>query len=379
MNGALRFWLLPLLLWISTAYANEIRTDLHIFWSKQCPHCEKALDFLAPLPQSYPGLQIHRHEISEDPISRQLLIDLAHQRQLRNVGVPLMVLGDEIHVGYRDDASTGQMLKSRIEACRANHCKTRLKPISPIVQPASKSTQTSAELNPRHLSLPLLTITLAAADGFNPCAMWVLVFLIGLLLSMRSRARRWCLGCTFIAASALVYYLIMTAWLNTLLLIGAASWLRLGIALVALIAGAWSIKSFLQKEQVCTVTAAPARRAVLARLRQLALSASLPLALIGISLLAFVVNMVELLCSAGIPAVYTQYLALQPLPDWQRQAYLLLYLLIFMADDLLIFIGTMLTLDITGLGARYSRWSKLLGGLVLLVIGTLMLLKPEWL
>ena len=372
MQGMRRFWLIPLFLWISLVSAAEIHTDLHIFWAKGCPHCESALEFLAPLPQSYPGLVIHRHEVSENQANLDLLIRIAKARGIQEVGVPLLVLGDEVFVGFGE--YSGAMLKSRLDACRQIRCQTRLETPANTPPPSS-----SAQLNPRHLSLPLLTITLAAADGFNPCAMWVLLFLIGLLLGMENRARRWLLGCTFIAASALVYFLIMTAWLKTLLLIGAARWLRIAIALVALLTGAWSIRVFLQKEQACRVTAAPARRAVLEKLKQLALSGSLPIALTGITLLAFAVNVVELLCSAGIPAVYTQYLALQQLPDWQHYGYLGLYIVVFMADDLLIFVGAMLALEITGLGQRYSRWSKLIGGLVLIIIGMLMLLKPEWL
>lgn len=372
MLGARLFCLLPLFFWISVVSATEIRTDLHIFWAKGCPHCENALEFLRPLPQSHPGLVIHAHEVSENQANLDLLIRIASAHDIREVAVPLLVLGDDVMVGFGENSKA--MLQSRLAACRQIRCQTRLETPAKTSPPPL-----AAQLNPRHLSLPLLTITLAAADGFNPCAMWVLVFLIGLLLGMESRPRRWLLGGTFIAASALVYFLIMAAWLNTLLLIGAALWLRVGIALVALVAGIWSIKAFLQKEAVCTVSAAPARRAVLEKLKKLAQSSRLPIALTGITLLAFAVNVVELLCSAGIPAVYTQYLALQQLPSLQHYAYLGLYILIFMADDLLVFVGAMLTLEITGLGQRYSRWSKLIGGLVLLVIGILMLLKPQWL
>lgn len=374
-----RWFLLSILLFYSIgAYAAEVHTDLHIFWAKGCPHCEKALAFLNPLPQTYPGLRIHSHEISGNQTQIDLLIRLAKQRQITEVGVPLIVLGNEALIGYQDDETTGEMLKSRIEACRKIACQTPLDEL-PVPSTIPVETSNPDQFNPRNLSLPMLTITLAAADGFNPCAMWVLVFLIGLLLGVESRPRRWLLGGTFIVASSLVYFLIMAAWLNTLLYLGAALWLRIAIAVLALFAGAGSIRASLRKEQVCTVTAAPARRAILERLRKLALSASLPLALVSISLLAFAVNIVELLCSAGIPAVYTQYLALNPLPLWQHYAYLGLYILVFMADDLLVFVSAMLALEMTGIGQRYTRWSKLAGGLILLVIGLLILLKPEWL
>jgi hypothetical protein len=62
-----------------------------------------------------------------------------------------------------------------------------------------------------------LTIVLGAVDGFNPCAMWVLVFLIGLLVGMRDPVRMWSYGAAFLLTSAAVYFAFMAAWLNIVL------------------------------------------------------------------------------------------------------------------------------------------------------------------
>ena len=230
------------------------------------------------------------------------------------------------------------------------------------------------------LSLPVLTIVLGALDGFNPCAMWVLVFLIGLLLGMQDRFRMWVLGSAFIAGSALVYFLFMAAWLNFLLFIGAVVWVRAAIGLVALGGGFYYLKEYFQNAAaVCKVTAPQARQRVFERLRRLASESRFWLALLGIVALAFAVNLVELLCSAGIPAVYTQVLALSELPAWQYYAYLALYILVFMLDDLFVFVVAMKTLRIAGATAAYTRFGHLAGGIVLLAIGALLLLRPEWL
>lgn len=384
---ALRLILLPFFFWTLAAQTEQpAATELHIFWSKGCPHCTHALAFLEPLERTTPGLRLIRHEVSgSHPENVRLLTDLARKHGIGQPGVPFIVLGDEVFVGYQDDASTGQLLKARIQACLLAGCTTNLNAAAPAPTPATADRlPTSVELplfgkvDVRQLSFPLLTVVLAATDGFNPCAMWVLVFLIGLSLGIRDRCQRWLLGGTFIAASALVYFFIMAAWLNTLLLLGAVFWLRAGIGLLALVIGGFSLRDFFRDEQTCKVTAAPARRAIMDQLKQLALSTSLPLALVGIVLLAFAVNVVELLCSAGIPAVYTQYLALNPISEEQRYAYLGLYILVFMADDLLVYFCAMLTLEIKDIGQRFTRWSKLVSGVVLLLLGALMLLKPEW-
>jgi hypothetical protein len=197
---------------------------------------------------------------------------------------------------------------------------------------------------------------------------------------MPDRGRRWILGAAFLGASALVYYLIMAAWLNALLFLGVVTWIRIAIGAVALAAGFYQLREFvLERDAVCEVTRPEGRRRVLGRLRSLAGERRFLLALAGIVALAFAVNVIELLCSAGIPAVYTQVLAMSDLPRWQYHAYLSLYILVFMLDDLVVFVAAMATLEVAGATGRYVRWSHLIGGGALLAVGALMLLRPEWL
>jgi hypothetical protein len=244
--------------------------------------------------------------------------------------------------------------------------------------PPTVSVPFIGEIRTADLSLPVLTIALGALDGFNPCAMWVLVFLIGLLVGMQDRFRMWTLGAAFVAGSALVYFLFMAAWLNFLLFIGAVVWVRAAVGLVALGGGFYYLREYFQNpDAACKVTAPQARRRVFDSLRKLASERRFWLALAGVLALAFAVNLVELLCSAGIPAVYTQVLALSELPVWQYYAYLALYILVFMLDDLFVFVVAMKTLQIAGATTRYVRFSHLAGGVVLLVIGALLLLRPE--
>lgn len=104
---------------------------------------------------------------------------------------------------------------------------------------------------------------------------------------------------------------------------------------------------------------------------------SFVLSVLGIVALAFAVNLIELLCSAGLPAVYTQVLALSQLPLWGYYGYLGLYVLVFLIDDLAIFATAMIAARVTGLTGAYTRMSHLIGGLVLLVIGAILILRPE--
>ena len=365
--------------------------DAYVFWALGCRHCERALAFLERLEREVPRLRVHRLEVTRDARNREAFLEIVQRAGITDPAVPLAVVGDRVIEGYLDDASTGAELRALVLACGAARCADVVAPLladatGAAPAPAARALPETVrlpvlgEVALRNLSLPALTVVLGAVDGFNPCAMWTLVFLIGLLVGMPDRGRRWALGTAFVVASALVYYLIMAAWLNALVFLGMVVWIRVGIGFVALAAGLYYLREFvLNAAPACEVTRPERRRRVFARLRALASERRFVVALAGIVLLAFAVNVVELLCSAGIPAIYTQVLAMNALPTWQHHAYLALYILVFMLDDLVVFFTAMVTLEVTGATGRYTRVGHLVGGGVLLAVGALMLLRPEWL
>ena len=106
---------------------------------------------------------------------------------------------------------------------------------------------------------------------------------------------------------------------------------------------------------------------------------SFVIAFFGIIALAASVNLIELACSAGIPVIFTQLLAMNDLSTLQYWVYIILYILFFMIDDLIIFAIAVKTMELTGISAKYSKYSHLIGGILMLVIGILLIVKPEWL
>jgi hypothetical protein len=318
-----------------------------------------------------------------------LLAKVGERLSIEAGSVPLTVIGDRVWIGYSEHV--GREIEARIAECRARGCADVVSALRsgaatpPAVEPGPTIPRTVrlpflGEVRTAGLSLPALTVLLAAVDGFNPCAMWVLVFLLGLLAGMKDRARMWLLGGAFVAASASVYFLILGAWLNVLLFAGAIVFVRIGVGIVALAGGAYYLREFFANADMkCEVTASGRRRRIFARLREIAQQRSFLPALAGIVALAFAVNVVEFLCSAGIPAVFTQVLALSALSAWQYGAFLALYVLVFMLDDLLVLAAALRTLEVTGLTTRYARWSNAIGGTALVGVGLLLVFRPEWL
>lgn len=396
--------LLLLVLFLVPAYgaraaprAEEDGVVVHLFWRRGCPHCERAIEDLVRLAAEDSRVRLDLREVTESPATRDLFLRVAARSGVDRLAVPFAVIGERVTIGYDAPETTGREYRAQIELCATQGCRDLVarvqdepaiaeggvpadRPATGAMAPPALRLPLLGSVDLATLSLPALTVLLAAIDGFNPCAMWTLVFLLGLLMGMRDRLRMWLLGGAFIAGSAVVYLLFMAAWLNALLLLGVVFWVRVAVGVLALGGGTYYLREFLRnREPACEVTRPEQRRRILERLRALAGERSFLLAVTGILLLAFVVNLIELVCSAGIPAVYTQVLAISRLQTWQYYGYLLLYVVVFMLDDLIVFATAMVTLQLTGLAGRYVRYSHLLGGIVLLVIGALLILRPEWL
>jgi hypothetical protein len=190
----------------------------------------------------------------------------------------------------------------------------------------------------------------------------------------------WTLGLVFLAATGVMYFAVMAAWLNVVLWIGALSWLRIAIGALAVGAGIYYLREYwTNPEGVCRVTSPGRRRSVAAAFRDIVERPNLVLAALAVAALAIAVNLVELVCSAGVPAIYTQTLAMHDLSAGARYAYLALYLAVFLLDDVAIFATAMITLRAATATGRYARLSHLVGGVVLVALGAVMVLRPGWL
>jgi glutaredoxin len=372
------------------ADASDALVNIYLFYARGCPHCRLEKEFLAKLAARNHQVRLHEYEISGNPDNQELLHKVADRLKVNVSGVPFTVIGDQYFIGWLDENTTGVAISAAVQeylasphtdvvgSLTASEIGSRLQAERPL--PETITLPVFGAIQTRNVSLPLFTIMMGAVDGFNPCAMWVLVFLIGLLLGLADRWRMWILGGTFIAMSAGVYFLFMTAWLNLVLFLGVVRWVRLLIGIVALAAGYYNLKEyFANPPGVCKVTSSERHQRVFQKLKDITQQQKFWLALGGIILLAFMVNLVELICSASLPVVYLQVLTMNNLPIWEYYLYIILYIFIFMLDDLIVFIAAMTTLQVSGMTGKYSRLSHLLGGLGMLAIGLLIMIKPEWL
>ncbi len=377
--------------------ASGYQVNAYVFHSEGCPHCRQERQYLGSISSKYPSLTIREFEVAGNSANRVLMASAAQKLGATVNGVPFLVIGDQYFIGFSSGAT--ESIEKRIALCASSGCED---PIAGVIEgqtqtenkpdddrPRLSPSQFESvkinvpffgEIDAKSLSLPAITVILGALDGFNPCAMWTLVFLISLLLGTKDKKKMWIFGITFIAVSAFVYFLFMAAWLNLVLFFGFIVWVRVAIGGLALAGSFYILKDYYtNRAGVCKIGDEDKKEKLFNKLKAAISKNNFWLGLAGIIALAFAVNLVELICSAGLPAIYSQILALNNIDFLQRYLYLALYIIFFMADDLLVFIAAMVTMQLSGFNTKYTNFSRLIGGLMLLAIGILLIFKPEWL
>lgn len=386
---------------IVTADETDINKELrlYLFHQESCPHCQKEIEYLEELKEEYSNLDIVTYEISKNEMNYNFYIKVANKindnldkkQQLSIGSVPFTIIGTDFYVGF--EVSQKDSIKKSIDKFLKNDIvdvvsmiknEEDISNIEFNTDPNSKlNIPLLGEINAKTVSLPLISIVIGLVDGFNPCAMWVLLFLIGMLFNMKDKKKMWMLGITFLVASALVYLLIMSAWLKVAISFNTSVWLRTLIAIVALIAGAINLKSYIKekkrKTDGCEVVDENKRKKIFTSIKKITSQKKFILSVLGIIALAVSVNLIELACSTGLPLIFTQILAFNDLSSFEYTTYMLLYILFFLIDDIVIFVVAMLTLNIKGISSKYGKYSHLIGGIIMILIGLLMIFKPEWL
>jgi thiol-disulfide isomerase/thioredoxin len=343
---------------------------VYFFYLPGCSHCEAQEPFNEKLESEYPSINITRLDATT-PAGSALLSEM-----LENLGVkdepdfPITIFGNQVFGGWESEETTGRAIEEALQQCLKGKCPppTSEEPKHKIKLPFI------GEIVLSDYSLPALAIILGLVDGFNPCAMWVLVYLISIVATLRDRKRIWLICGSFVLASGILYFLFMTAWLNAFLFIGYSRAVTTVVGLVALGGGALQVREVIKTKGavVCEVTDEESRKKTMTKVQKIVSSPLTWGILGGIIALAFAVNAVEFVCSAAIPAVFTQVLSLSNLSTFQYYAYILLYDVFFMLDDIIIF-GTAAFALTSSLGERYAKYSRPVGATILIILGLLLL------
>lgn len=367
------------------------QVNVYLFHSNTCSHCKAETEFLNEIQKEYENLKINLYEINDVKENKELMINIKKKLNIDSPMVPFTVIGDYYYIGYNDGVKDG--IKNLIEKYTSEEQYDVIKDIIDGKDVSNfkikngeinKISTVFGEIDPAKVSLPILSVIMGAIDGFNPCAMWVLIFLITMLFNMENKKRMWALGITFLVTSALIYLVFMFVWLGVATkLLTTISWLKLLIGLVALIGAFINLKGFIKsivkKDAGCEVVDNSKRKKIISKIKKYTSEKSFILAMLGVMLLAISVNAIELACSAGLPVLFTNVLALNDVNFIEKCIYIFIYIFFFLIDDIIVFFVAMFTLNIKALSTKYTKYSHLIGGIIMLIIGILMIFKPEWL
>ena len=384
---------------VVNAVSKKNLVNIYLFHSYTCKHCKEEIKLLDELEKEYDNIKVYKYEVNENG-NGELLKNISEIMGSKVTGTPYTIIGNKVFSGYDYENSKGRF-KGAIEYYSKYGYEDKVgEYISSIPLPSYEVKDTDpdvdeyisnyisykvklpliGEVKLKNLTLPLITVVIGLADGFNPCAMWVLLFLISMLIGMKDKKRMWILGSTFLLISALIYLIFMMSWLNLANLLISVVWVRVIIAVVSLVGGFINLRGYIKHRKVsgCDVVDDKKRNRIITRIKKFTTEKNFWLAILGVIVLAISVNVVELACSAGLPVMFIEILSLNNLTAIEEIIYIVLYMLFFLLDDFVVFVIAMTTLSLTGVSSKYGNLSKLIGGILMLLIGLVLMFKPEW-
>jgi hypothetical protein len=366
--------------WLSEGADGQTNIVVYYFYSETCPHCIDARPFVASL-DARDWVDLRAYEVATNREHALLYRDLAAAIGQQARSVPAFIFCGSMHTGFDRPETTGAVLLARMEHCRADPDAVLGARTGPGLRPGEvmgMEVPVLGFVNPSDWGLPILTVVIAGLDAFNPCAFFVLLFLLSLMVHARSRARMMLVGGTFVVISGVIYFVFMAAWLNVFLLIGELRTVTLIAGLIAVSLAAINIKDYFWFGSGGPSLSIPESKkpGMYQRMRNLVAARSLWAMLVGTAVLAIVVNSYELLCTAGLPMVYTRILTLREADTFVYYMYLVLYNIIYVVPLLIIVMLFVLRFGSRKLGESEGRLLKLMSGMMMLGLGAVMLVAP---
>jgi len=418
---------------LSAETESEDLIEINFFRSNTCPHCNHEEEFLEELEGKY-QIKVNRFLVSEKD-NAQLLLRLYNEyevsSELRGY-IPATFVGERYFIGYDTPEKMGWKIEHYIQELVVERLERQKEEEQSEEEPEEEPEETEPEKpeeggggevfeeDERKISIPYLgeikidfqnrkidaklvfigdiginfsnksplfiSILFGTLDGFNACAMVALGFLLAVLIGTGTRKRIFLIGGTFILVSGLVYFLIISAWMELFLCLSHIKLITTLIGIIVVIFSASLLKDYWRGITCKICELGKTKDNFLTRFQKKLFEKmemfssgkiSLPLSLLGIAVVAAGVNMVELCCSFGLPVAFTKMLSSFSLPGSSHYFYILIYVTFYMLDDFLIFLFAVLAMRITQTSERYLKAVKLISGILLLVLGLIMIIRPE--
>ncbi len=397
----IRRFLIALTILMATAagaHAASGAVQLDIFVREGCAHCAAEKEFLADLQTIRSDITINFHDLAI-PAERALFDSVTEKAKLAKA-TPLTFMNGTIIQGFSTADTTGKHIIEVINAAKGKPPVSMEDFLSGKVSAsvtkkdagcdetgATPCTVSDAEylvhipfigtIDMQKFSLPVIAAILGFVDGFNPCAMWVLVTFLLILLQLGDRKKVWQVAGLFIAAETIMYYLILNVWFTAWDFIGLDRVVTPLVGMVAIGAGAFFLYEAAGAAGECKIISGEKRRKTHLRISGIASMPFTVASAVAVIGLALSVNIIEFACSIGIPQTFTKILDLNGLGFLGRQSLMAIYIVMYMIDDFVVFGLALWSTEHMHLTHKYSRICNVIGGVLMILLGAMLIFAPN--
>ena len=347
---------------------NDEKVNIYLFYSKICPHCQEEEKYFETLKEKYQDkINIYTYEVTENKTNNEIMKSLKKELKENSQGVPFTIIGSKTFLGY--DESLNERIENTIESYLDENTKTDNTYTIPIL----------GKIEGKNASIILIAIILGFIDGFNPCAMWILLLLINMCISIKDKKKMLIVCLTFIITSGIIYFLSMLG-IGFILDLTTISYIRNIIAILAIILGIYNLYTYLKtrKQTGCHVVKKEKRKTIITKINNILNNKNTLLMFGGTIILATSVSLVEMACSLGFPTIFLELLSINNIHSFLKVTYLLIYILFYLIDDIIVLFLSIKAFETKGISTKYNKYVHLIGGLIMILMGVLLIFKPEW-
>jgi glutaredoxin len=349
---------------------HEGKVYIYLFYSYDCPHCKEAYTYLESFEKKHSDVVFLHFEIKKNKVNAKFFEKISKTYNMTPTGVPTIFIGDKFFTGFHEPTTCSsilkeyKVLKGEDEDCGCAHLEIDVPMFGTI--------------NVKTISLPSFTIYIGLLDGLNPCAMWVLVFLLGLLVNAKNRKKMILIGSIFVISSGLIYYIFMLAWFNVFFIIGYSSLITIILGSVAILMGLVNIKElFFFKKGFSLMIPESVKPKLYKKARDIINEENNVFAILGTIALAVFVNFIELGCTVGLPAIYTRILSVKGVSSLSSYMYIALYNLMYIVPLIIIVSLFVYTMGRFKFREHHGKILKLISGILMLLLGLMLIFSPE--
>lgn len=347
---------------------NDDKVNIYLFYSKICPHCQKEEKYFETLKEKYQDkINIYTYEVTENKTNNEIMKSLKKELKENNQGVPFTIIGSKTFLGY--DESFNERIENTIDSYLNENTTTDNIYTIPIL----------GKIEAKNASIILIAIILGFIDGFNPCAMWILLLLINMCISIKDKKKMLIVCLTFIITSGIIYFLSMLG-IGFILDLTTIAYIRNIIAILAIVLGIYNLYTYIKtrKETGCHVVKKEKRKTIITKINNILNNKNTLLMFGGTIILATSVNLIEMACSLGFPTIFLEILSINNIHGFLKITYLLIYILFYLIDDIVVLFLSIKAFEAKGISTKYNKYVHLIGGIIMVLMGILLIFKPEW-